>query len=157
TLTYQWKLNGVVQPNDPADVRRFTFTPADNGNYQVTLIVTDKDGGTVTVNQMVAVGNLAPRLQITSDPTTTAADGRVTGLQSLVNDPGTSDGPFVYDWKVTLNGNSLATGSSANFSFAQAGGGTYVATLKVTDKDGTSTTTSTLLLTGSAAGETIHL
>ncbi|MCA9144684.1 MAG: hypothetical protein KDB05_17930, partial [Planctomycetales bacterium] len=42
------------------DETSFSFTPNDNGQYQITLTVTDEDGGTASANQTITVANAAP-------------------------------------------------------------------------------------------------
>ena len=143
----------------------FTFTPDDDGlngvrhNYQVSLTVTDDDGGSTTVSVPVMIENVPPTADIVSSsgspvagpgggglapmfiagPTTTVEpNGDITvRLLSAVKDPGTGD-TFSYNWIATLNSNPIANGSAADFSFTLTSGmtGTIVVTLDVADDDG---------------------
>src|SRR5262249_42105008 len=138
------------------DPTRLTFTAVDDGNYTVRLTVSDDDGGSAFYDRVISVTNVAPRLAITSDPATTAADGSVVGLAALASDPGVTD-VLTFSWSVTRDGSPFASGSGAKFAFAPSGGGTYVATLSVNDGDGSIVSTSALIITGSAAADTISI
>lgn len=51
----------------PGSIPNFSFTPADEGTYTVSLVVTDGDGGTSpTATRTLTVTNVAPTVQATS-------------------------------------------------------------------------------------------
>ena len=109
-----------------------------------TLTATDKDGGTATTTDTIAVANVAPTPTIAS-PITTGYAGVAVSLNGSAIDPSSVDAAagLTLAWAVTKNGASVATaGSAAAYSFTPATTGTYSVTLTATDKDGgTSTTT----------------
>ena len=53
------------------DAPFFTFTPDDNGTYEVTLRVTDDDGGVGADSASIEVADVAPELQLISAATVT--------------------------------------------------------------------------------------
>lgn len=60
-LTYTWTVAaGNGQPIAPGNGQNFSFTPTDDGTYDVTLTVSDGDGGTFAKTQSVTVANVAP-------------------------------------------------------------------------------------------------
>ena len=154
-LSYQWKVNNVLQPNDPKDPRYLKFTPTNDGTYAVSLTVTDDDGGTTTATRTLMVQNVAPRLTISTDPAGTPSASNVA-LVSLVTDPGSID-TFTYAWTVTRNGAAFGTtGFGPTYSFNPSVGGTFVVTLTVNDGLA-SVSTSSLILVANPAGGTISV
>ncbi len=115
----------------------FTFTPNDNGTYVVTLSATDKDGGVGTTTDTVAVANVAPTPTITV-PVTAGLEGTAITLAGSATDPSPVDtaAGLPLAWSATKNGTAFASGSGASFTFTPDDNGTYVVTLKATDKDG---------------------
>src|SRR5262249_41694055 len=65
TLTYLWQVvasNGQIIPDGHATT--FSFSPNDNGSYDVTLTVTDDDGGVTTALDPITVTNVAPSVSL---------------------------------------------------------------------------------------------
>jgi PKD repeat protein len=66
-LLYEWKLtqgaNVVAQSNNPA----FQFTPLDDGNYSVTLKITDSAQSTASRTESLIVHNVRPVLVVAVD------------------------------------------------------------------------------------------
>src|SRR5262249_38722328 len=63
--TVQWVVtasNGQVIP--PASGETFSFTPVDNGTYQVRATVTDKDQASATAQLVITVINAAPTIAL---------------------------------------------------------------------------------------------
>jgi DNA/RNA endonuclease G (NUC1) len=77
-LTYSWNLG---DGSTPITGQNIAHTYTDNGNYAVTLTVTDKDGGTTQQSTQIKVDNVAPTAIITT-PNTTIYQGQM-GVFSL--------------------------------------------------------------------------
>jgi hypothetical protein len=142
-FTFAWSVtkNGVpYATGTPANGATFTFTPNDNGTYAVSLVVTDKDGGSSLAVAQVNVLNAPPSATITGLPSTPVEGAPIT-LGSSVSDPSPVDtaAGFSYAWSVMKNGVPYASGTPANgasFTFTPDDNGTYAVSLVVTDKDG---------------------
>jgi hypothetical protein len=120
-----------------------SFTPADEGVYDVSLTADDAAGGLTTATGRVTVNNVAPVVTILGSPESPIEDETVT-LTSIVTDPGSTD-VHAYAWTVTRDALLVATGSEPGLSFAPEVAGTYVVTLLVNDGDGGKASTQTLL------------
>jgi alkaline phosphatase len=110
-----------------------SHTYATGGTYDVTLTVTDNDGGSTTLVHQVAVANpnVGPTPVITSS--STGLTGLLDGTAST--DP---DGTIAsYQWN--FGDGTTATGPTV--SHAYGGSGIYTVALTVTDDDGVSATT----------------
>jgi PKD repeat protein len=74
-----------------------THAWGDDGTYAVTLVVTDDDGGSVSLTQSVRVGNVPPALSVTLDaPTYLEAD--LAGAVADFADPGSDDVTLSWSW-----------------------------------------------------------
>jgi uncharacterized delta-60 repeat protein len=124
-----------------------THTYANNGNYTIVSSATDEDGTYSAPNAAVAVANVAPTPTINGAPAS-SPEATAISLTSSVSDPGSLD-TFTYAWSVTKNGNPFATaGTASSYNFTPDDNGTYIVSLKVTDNDGgTNTTTKTISVT----------
>src|SRR5205807_4177612 len=114
----------------------FSFTPTDAGTYTLTLTATDKDTQSSNDSRTITVTAKAPTATITGAPAS-VVEGTPVSLGSTVTDGVDDDTPITYAWSVTAgNGQSLASGTSANYSFTPMENGTYTVSLTATDKDG---------------------
>jgi PKD domain/Bacterial Ig domain len=86
-LTYTWNLG---DGSNPIVGRNIAHTYTDNGNYDVTLTVTDADGGSTQQTTTVKVDNLAPIVNLTA-PTTTLNHGESLNLGVTYSDAGIKD------------------------------------------------------------------
>ena len=158
TFTYAWSIKKDGSAWTPAsgtvlNAQILNFVPTDNGSYVATVVVTDKDGGHVTVaSSAVVADNVAPVASITAPATGT--EGTALSLTSTVTDAGTADTQS-YAWSVTRNGNPVTltnvVTNTNSLAFTPRDNGAYVVTLVVTDKDnGTTTTTSNITVANAA-------
>jgi DNA/RNA endonuclease G (NUC1) len=86
-LTYTWNLGDGT---NPIAGRNIAHTYTDNGNYDVTLTVTDADGGSTSQTTTVKVDNLAPIVNLTA-PTTSLNQGESLNLGVTYSDAGIKD------------------------------------------------------------------
>jgi large repetitive protein len=133
TLTYSWNFGDNTTP---VTGQTATHTFVDNGNYNVMLTVTDKDGGVTTQTVVAKVDNVAPTIVSIAKPTTINQNQAAT-FAATATDPGTLD-TLTYAWNFGDN-TQTATGATAAHTFTTAG--SYTITLAVTDKDGGTITT----------------
>jgi DNA/RNA endonuclease G (NUC1)/PKD repeat protein len=140
-LIYTWNLG---DGSNPITGQNIAHTYIDNGNYQVTLTVTDKDGGTTNQTTTVKVDNVAPTATITT-PNTTLNQGETFNLGVNYSDPGIKD-THTITWNFDDGSNpvTLIPSSSAPqpnlqpHTFTKAGN--HNVTVTITDNDGASTT-----------------
>jgi len=118
------------------------FTPfithayADNGTYEVTLIVTDNDGATASASSIKTVLNRSPAALFTESATTVFTNEIIYFNASDSYD---LDGIIVsYFWD--FGDGTDAMGVIVEHSYAE--NGTYIVTLTVTDDDDASASTS---------------
>lgn len=121
-----------------------TFTIA--GSYDVTLVVTDKNGATsskvqtVVVNSGPTTDNTPPTAVISSSTTL----GNAPLLVELDGGGSSDDDGTIISYNWDLGDGGTATGSLVNYTYSTAG--TYYPTLTVTDDDGAIATVNTPVL-----------
>jgi len=146
-LRYRWevKRDGIIVVTTPnTDViggalSQFTFTPADNGTYVATLLVSEVVAGARSFSDSatLTVANVVPQnVSITGAPLLPSEGDSIT-LTASFSDPGSVD-TFTYIWTLKKNGQDYAAFSlvESTLNFTPNDQGTYIATLRVTDKDG---------------------
>jgi hypothetical protein len=149
TFTYAWVVKKDGTSYATSTAATLSFTPDDNGAYEVSLSVTDDDGGVGTVSQTISVLNVAPAPTILDAPAS-PVEGTAISLTSSATDPG-ADTFSGYAWSVKKNGSAYASGSGASFSFTPDDNGAYEVSLSVTDEDGgVGTTSQTITVTNAA-------
>lgn len=141
TLTYTWDFGDGSSP--PASADMVTHTYADNGTYNVTLTVTDRDGGTSSASTTATINNVSP--------TASAGGPYRTTINVPVNLNGsgldvTAD-PLTYAWDLDNDGVFETPGQNVVGNWPTPGVKTI--TLRVTDDDGASTTSTTTVDVGS--------
>jgi len=132
TLTYSWNFGDNTNSITGQNVNH-TFV--DNGNYNVTLTVTDKDGAVTTQTVVTKVDNVAPTIVSIVKPAT-INEGQSVAFSGTASDPGILD-TLTYSWNFG-DTTPAVTGQSINQIFAD--NGNYNVVLTVTDKDGGVTT-----------------
>lgn len=125
-----------------------SFTPNDNGSYRIVLTAADEDGGSSTTEQTVIVTNAAPAPAFTGP--TSGVRGQTLAYTGSFTDPGAGD-THTLTWTVTRNGTTYATGTGPGFSFVPTTDGTYQVSFTVTDDDGATATTTTLVTVSAMA------
>jgi YD repeat-containing protein len=152
-VKYEWDLdgNGTFE-TDTGGSPLASHAYDQNGTYAVRLRVTDDKGAQAQFTLNVVAANLAPVAALTVNP------GRVAAGQPVTFDAGGSsdpDGTVVqYEWDLDGNGTfetSTGATSSATRSYPNPGG--FTVSVRVTDNDGASrTTTQSLTVVDAPAG-----
>ncbi|MFO0941314.1 MAG: LamG-like jellyroll fold domain-containing protein [Pirellulales bacterium] len=149
-MEYRWEVrkNGVLLSSGPSGVgngpiqTNFTFTPSDNGIFEVSLYASLASNPATILfrdSTQVTVGNVAPQnLQISGAPVS-PLEGQLIQLTASFSDPGTGD-QFNYAWNVTRNGQAVAglVLNQSTLQFTPDDQSVYVVKLTVTDDDGAS-------------------
>ncbi|MFT3789111.1 MAG: PKD domain-containing protein [Tepidisphaeraceae bacterium] len=150
TFSYAWTVTKDGQAFDltgyTTNAASFSFDTTDNGSYVATVVITDKDGGTVTLStDPIVADNVAPVVGLNRTPAGFQAEGTQITVASNLSDV-SDDTTFTYEWSVTKDSAAYDLGnvdtSSSSLVFTPDDNGNYVATLVVTDKDGGATTIS---------------
>jgi len=141
SLSYAWQFGDGSIGTGVAPSHSY----ADNGNYTVTLTVSDAFGWQKTTTRSVAIANVAPSVSLSATSPLSILSGDAVSVAGGFSDPG-SDAP----WQSVL---AWGNGTSSTATLAQSGAsiagtksylaiGTYTVSLTVTDKDGASGTQS---------------
>jgi PKD repeat protein len=126
-LTYSWTFgdgNGATGPT-------VGHAYADDGDYTVTLIVSDDDLGSVTQTETVTVLNVAPTWLGGTGPLLPVDEGAIEAWTGSAVDPGVND-VIVYDWQW---GDGTGSGGSS-VTHAYPDEGVYNVTVTTSDGDG---------------------
>jgi len=158
TLTFSYHVFKDSQPFATAtgvDLTNFSFTPDDNGSYEIELVVNDEDGGSETTRQTVQVANVAPSLNVVGEQSIpesvllTLTDlGAITdeGFDSPHSDSietftysidwGDGAVPNVANASIDQIGNpNTPTAASFEGSHVYADDGEYTVTVRIADDD----------------------
>jgi len=100
----------------------------DNGNYTVTLTITDNDDATNSTTKTVPVSNLPPEANFSFYPTNPTAADSIS-----FNDTSTDPDGTIINW--TWDFGDGNTSSTQNTTHSYADNGTYLVTLTVMDDD----------------------
>ncbi|MCB0192985.1 MAG: PKD domain-containing protein [Anaerolineae bacterium] len=132
TLTYAWNFGDGTPIVTTGPI--VTHAYADNGTYNVSLQVTDKDGGTNTANTTATIINL--------DPTADAGGPYQTTINVSTNLTGSGSDvaadTLTFEWDLNGDGTFETSGMTPSYTWTTPGLKTI--TLRVTDDDGGSTT-----------------
>jgi PKD repeat protein len=129
--TYEWDVDGDDTYEETGKQPDLAFSTT--GTREVTLRVTAPDGRERVSNRSFEV-DPAP----TADAAATPTDPRAGETVTFDGGGSTGAGALSYDWDVDGDGSFDATGETATHSYETPG--TYEATLRVTDRNGATTT-----------------
>jgi uncharacterized repeat protein (TIGR01451 family) len=144
-----------------------SHTYAQSGSYNVTVSVTDKDGGTGTsAATTVTVANIAPTVSTPVVSPTSASEGVSASFSAsgTFTDPASGlDQPFtaVINWGDSTTSTATVTGSANPFNYNFGGthtyaqSGSYNVTASITDKDGGTGTSAASVVTVTNAAPTV--
>ena len=130
-LTYEWSFGDGAEGTGATP----SHTYADNGNYQVRVIVTDPYGAADTANTTVTVMNAAPSVAAFAGGS--LLQGEAYAAAGSFGDAGADSWTATVDYgdgagaqPLALNGNGFA------LSHRYTAAGTFTVTVRVTDDDG---------------------
>lgn len=147
-LDYSWDVNGDgtfgdatgVNPSLPwAALVSLGITDGNNTSlYEVRVRIDDGHGHVATSEPTaLMINNLAPQ-DVSAGADQTVDEGATVNLSGTFTDPGSAD-THTLSWAVaSSNGQVIAGGTGASFSFVPNDNGTYTVTFTVTDDDGSS-------------------
>jgi hypothetical protein len=139
-LTKQWYVNGTLAGSGDS----FTRTFANDGSFELKLIVSDAAGASSSAVATVAISNVAPAINAFSGAT--ILRGETYSLSGTFTDPGSDS------WTGSVNygdGSSASfplSGHSFNHSHTYATAGTFTVTMSVNDGAATATRTATVVV-----------
>ncbi len=129
TLSYAWDFGD----GDTSDEQDPTHSYAADGIYDVTVTVSDEDGGETSETHTVVIGTSDPTIDSSSFPS--GDEGSDLAFSASATDP--AGGTLTYSWDF----GDGTTGSGASVTHAYADDGDYDATLTVTTASGGEATT----------------
>ena len=133
TLVYTWTM-GDGATHTGASI---THTYLDNGSYPLSLVVSDGDGGTDSSSASIVIANVAPTITSASMPG--GNEGDTLLFDVVATDPGADT--LTYSWD--FGDGTTDQGSSVSHVFAD--NGDFTVEVTVTDDDGGSTSTSSVV------------
>jgi PKD repeat protein len=126
TFTYLWDFGDTATSTQ----QNPTHTYTDDGTFNVSLTVTDDDGGTDTESATVVVTNVVP--VVSAGVSSTGPENTALSFTGTFTDAGSSDThTFVWDF-----GDSSTDTTTLAPTHTYTAPGTYIVTLTVTDDDG---------------------
>ncbi len=149
-LTYAWSFGDSAEGTGATP----SHTYADNGNYQVRVIVTDPYGAADTATTTVTVMNVAPSVAAFANGA--LLQGETYAAAGSFGDPGADSWTATVDYGDGSGAQPLALrGKSFALSQRYTAAGTFTVTVRVTDDDGAEgvrTATVTVRTPGQALG-----
>lgn len=138
-VEYRWDLGDPTSATGSQLGSTCTHTYTDPGTYLVKLTVTDNEGATDSQQVAIVVRNAPPVAQATVSDSTPYPGDVVTFDASASYDATGTISAYAWDFGDGTTGD----GVTATHSYAK--GGTYTATLTLTDNEGASSDTSLML------------
>jgi len=133
SLTYAWTITGPGGFSTTRTGASVSFTPPDDGTFNVSLTVSDGDGGSATQSASISVANVAPTLTLTGPASINEGSTYTLNLGS--SDPGSDT---IQGWTIDWGDGTTSTVgavSTATHVFSNNAMRTISAT--ATDEDGT--------------------
>ncbi len=156
-LTIQWgdtpaTTTLFLPPGDLSfsSTHQYLNTPNDTlaGPYPISLTVVNSNGLTGAANTSVTVVDVSPVVQIQSLPNSTT--GSLVSLIANATEPGPLN-QLTYQWTLSTNGSTYATGTGETLTFTSVNGGVFTASVVVTDQDGATGQASDQVVIGPSA------
>ncbi len=137
-VQYRWFLTGPGGQVFEAAGATASFTPPDNGNYAVELLVTDREGGSAIRSVgTIAVANANPAVGPIELPAGPVSEGQTVTLRvAAATDVPADLADLRYTWAVTGPAGGLIVLDGREVHFVAPDDGSYSVRLLVTDGDG---------------------
>jgi len=135
SVSYAWDLdnNGSFETSG----QTVSFSRDDNGDYLVTVRLTDGTGQSATAEVTVMVNNVAPTASFGASPATVDEGGSVTLSLTSPSDPSEADTAAGFTYAFDCGTGSFGSfGSSSSASCATTDNGTLTVRGSIRDKDG---------------------
>ncbi|HEX8617257.1 MAG TPA: DNA/RNA non-specific endonuclease, partial [Thermoanaerobaculia bacterium] len=154
-LTIAWTVTKNGAPFANGNGGNVSFTPDDNGVYEIAATAADASAATGTAAVSVAITNAAPLIVTTTGPTGSLVAGTSTTVSVNTTDAGTADthsATFAWGDGTTSTVACAAGTCSASHSYAAAG--IYNVAIVVSDDDGATAASSfdNIVVTDANAG-----
>ncbi len=158
-VTYAWDLTGNGEYTDATDATP-SYTWPDNGEYLISLLVTDGAGLTDTATTTVTIANVDPQI-ISIERNTPVRRGQPVTITVNASDVPSDTLSYSFDW-TSNNAFDIENSPSNTAVTSYTATGLYTVTVRVADDDGGVVTTSTTVtvtpqvLSATASGETVR-
>lgn len=115
-------------------------TYADDGNYTITVVVTDSDSASHTNTFQVAISNVGPDVDVSGVQGQTVNEGTGSSISlGTFTDPGADSWMMIVDWgdgSATETNSVAAVGSLGSLNHSYANNGSKTVTVTVIDDEG---------------------
>ncbi len=129
-FTFEWNFD---DGSPVVNAQNVVHTYVDNGEFDVTFTVTDKDGDSHTDHLVMIVNNVAPDVDAGEDKI--AVEGDVVAFSGQFTDPGILDTHTIL-WDFGDGTTPIPAPDTLDVQHVFADNGEYLVTLTVTDNDG---------------------
>ncbi len=136
SYVWTWTRNGAVWSGPTVNGTSLIFTPAQAGDYQVKVVVTDGLGASASSAPVGLSVNALPQLSLSSNTSSAKVGWTVRLVATLTG----GTGPFTFVWK--LNGTVIPGVHGAFYNATFHGSGNYSFQVSVTDALGASASSS---------------
>src|SRR5436190_5379081 len=143
SFTYAWTVTKNGSPYASGTSSSISFTPDDNGSYDVSVTVSDLANAHGSDLKSVTATNVAPAITSISGPTAPLQLGASATVSATYVDPGTADTHTAnVTWDDSTSSTVSCSGGICTAPHTYAAPGVYSVTLVVADDDGGSASAS---------------
>ena len=150
-----WTVTKNGSPYASGSGASFSFTPDDNGNYGVSVTVTDAGSANGSDSETVVASNVNPVIGSIAGPTSSLSLGTPATISVTYSDAGAADThTALVSWDDASTSTVSCAAGTCTASHTYAAAGVYGVTVVVSDDDGGAASTSFnyVIVTDAAAG-----
>ena len=137
SFTYAWSVTKNGSPYGTGSGSSFSFTPDDNGSYDVSVVVSDAGNASGSDTETVTATNVAPAITSITGPTAPVQLGASATVNATYVDPGTADTHTAnIMWDDSTSSTVSCAGGTCTAPHTFAAAGVYSVTVVVSDDDG---------------------